>query len=104
MVIGEVVYIIAVLVLCGALALGAYIKRILDLKGSILGFIMGAVIGVFGHITWVILLLIFLVGSLKIGGFFEYQGQLTRESDSLFYTDHDLFNLTVKAKFEGVTF
>jgi len=59
----DLIYIAGVLAVCGILAYGAYLKRVLDLKGTVMGFIMGVLIGVFGHLTWVVLLLLFLITS-----------------------------------------
>jgi len=57
----DLVYPVIVVATCFLLAGLTYIRKILDLLGSILGFIMGLLIGLFGHILWLALLLIFLV-------------------------------------------
>lgn len=54
---------IIVLVISIILAILAYKKGVLDTQGSILAFIVGAVIGIFGSIYWLILLLIFMFSS-----------------------------------------
>jgi len=41
----------------------SYIRRILDRNGCLLAFIMGLVIGIFGSVVWLVLLLIFLFSS-----------------------------------------
>lgn len=54
--INTVVIVAACLLLSGL----AYIRKILDLQGSALGFVLGLVIGLFGSLLWLILLLLFL--------------------------------------------
>lgn len=54
----EAVVIVAACFLLGGLT---YHRKILDLRGSLLGFAMGLVIGLLGHLLWLILLLIFLI-------------------------------------------
>ena len=51
---------ILVLAACSLLAGLTYFHKILDLKGSVLGFIMGLLIGLMGHLFWLLLLLLFL--------------------------------------------
>lgn len=50
------------------------------------------------------LLLILFLSIFKIGGFFEYQGQGTKKSDSIFYTSYNRLNFTLSGKLEGVYF
>lgn len=52
---------IIVVLACTLLAALNLFFKVLDLKGSILAFVMGLAIGLFGHLYWLILLLIFLV-------------------------------------------
>ena len=52
-----------VLIISIALAFLAYKKEILDTKGSISAFLVGAIIGIFGSIFWLVLLLIFMFSS-----------------------------------------
>lgn len=56
-------YVIGVLALCILLSFLAYWEKVLDKWGSILAFIIGAVIGIFGGIMWLVLLLFFLITS-----------------------------------------
>jgi len=46
---------------CFILALFAYLRKILDLSGSIASFIIGIVIAIFGNIYWLITLICFLL-------------------------------------------
>jgi len=48
---------------CIALSVIAYVRKILDRNGCILAFVMGLVIGFFGSVVWLVLLLIFLFSS-----------------------------------------
>jgi uncharacterized protein (TIGR00297 family) len=48
---------------CVALSFIAYFRKILDRNGCILAFVMGLVIGFFGSVVWLVLLLIFLFSS-----------------------------------------
>ncbi|MEK6987373.1 MAG: DUF92 domain-containing protein [Candidatus Thermoplasmatota archaeon] len=50
-------------VLCGVLSSLAYYKRVLTLDGTIAAFAVGMVIGIFGDVTWLLLLLFFLLSS-----------------------------------------
>ncbi len=50
-------------VLCGVLCSLAYYKRVLTLDGTVAAFAVGMVIGVFGDVTWLLLLLFFLLSS-----------------------------------------
>ncbi|MFQ5909561.1 MAG: TIGR00297 family protein [Thermoplasmata archaeon] len=52
-----------VAVICGVLSVLAYYKNVLNKEGAATAFGVGFVIGVFGHIMWLILLLLFLVTS-----------------------------------------
>jgi len=55
--------IVLTLLTCTALSVIAYIRKILDRDGCVLAFIMGMVIGLFGNVVWLVLLLIFLFSS-----------------------------------------
>lgn len=57
----DVTNFVIVVLACTLLAILTFAFRILDKKGSLLGFVMGLVIGFFGHLYWLLLLLIFLV-------------------------------------------
>ena len=48
---------------CALLSVFAYFRNILDLKGSLLAFVVGAIISILGSILWLIMLLIFLLTS-----------------------------------------
>lgn len=54
---------IIVLILCATLSVLAFWLRVLTRWGSIAAFLVGAVIGIMGHISWVVLLLIFFLTS-----------------------------------------
>ncbi|UCE36974.1 MAG: DUF92 domain-containing protein [Thermoplasmata archaeon] len=69
-------YVVGVLVLCILLSLLAYWQKVLDIWGCILAFIIGAVIGIFGGIMWLILLLFFLITSF---GATKYKYSLKKE-------------------------
>ena len=56
-------YVLGVLVLCVILCVLAYWEKVLDLWGTILAFFIGAIIGIFGGILWLALLLFFLITS-----------------------------------------
>lgn len=49
--------------LCTALASLAYVKRVLTWDGSVAAFAVGFIIGIFGDILWLFLLLLFLMTS-----------------------------------------
>lgn len=49
--------------LCGVLSSLAYYKRVLTLDGTVAAFAVGLVIGIFGDVTWLLLLLFFLLSS-----------------------------------------
>jgi uncharacterized protein (TIGR00297 family) len=70
-------YVIGVLALCILLSFLAYWEKVLDKWGSILAFIIGAVIGIFGGIMWLILLLFFLITSF-IATRYKYSLKLER--------------------------
>jgi uncharacterized protein (TIGR00297 family) len=57
----DLMYAVVVIAACFLLAGLTYIRKMLDLLGSVLGFLMGLLIGLFGHLLWLMLLLIFLV-------------------------------------------
>jgi uncharacterized protein (TIGR00297 family) len=48
---------------CTALSTIAYYRKILDRNGCLLAFIMGLIIGLFGSVVWLVLLLIFMFSS-----------------------------------------
>src|SRR3972149_1712442 len=50
-------------VLCGVLSALAYRREVLTLDGTIAAFAVGMVIGVLGDVTWLLLLLFFLLSS-----------------------------------------
>ncbi|HYM40586.1 MAG TPA: DUF92 domain-containing protein [Thermoplasmata archaeon] len=49
--------------MCGVLCYLAYAKDVLTLDGSVAAFAVGMVIGIFGDVTWLFLLLFFLLSS-----------------------------------------
>lgn len=49
--------------LCGVLSSLAYYKHVLTLDGTVAAFAVGMVIGIFGDVTWLLLLLFFLLSS-----------------------------------------
>jgi uncharacterized protein (TIGR00297 family) len=55
--------VIGVLALCALLGWLAYSRKVLDKLGSVLAFIVGAVIGIFGGVLWLGLLIFFLLTS-----------------------------------------
>lgn len=55
--------VIGVLALCTLLGWLAYRQKVLDKLGSVLAFMMGAVIGIFGGVLWLTLLIFFLLTS-----------------------------------------
>lgn len=55
--------VLGVLLSCIIVGSVAYHFKVLDIWGSALAFVMGLVIGLFGHPIWLVLLLIFLVSS-----------------------------------------
>lgn len=69
-------YVVGVLGLCILLCLLAYWKKVLDLWGCTLAFFIGAVIGIFGNILWLILLIFFLITSF---GATKYKYALKKE-------------------------
>jgi uncharacterized protein (TIGR00297 family) len=50
-------------VFCAAMAAVSYQRKIFDLSGSLSAFVVGMVIGIFGNVLWLILLLVFLMSS-----------------------------------------
>jgi len=50
-------------VLCGALSYLAYVRDVLTWDGTVAAFGVGMVIGIFGDVTWLLLLLFFLLSS-----------------------------------------
>jgi len=57
----SVVQVILVLLLCSILASITYYRKLLTLTGSVSAFGVGTIIGVFGDVVWLILLLLFLL-------------------------------------------
>lgn len=55
--------VIGVLALCGFLSLLAFRFKVLDGWGAVLAFAMGAVIGIFGGVLWLTVLIFFLITS-----------------------------------------
>jgi uncharacterized protein (TIGR00297 family) len=56
-------YVLGVVILCAILCFLAYWEKVLDLSGTVLAFFIGAIIGIFGGILWLTLLLFFLITS-----------------------------------------
>ena len=52
-----------VIIACLALGVLSYLKRVLTLKGSVAAAIVGLIIGIAGGLSWILLLLLFLVTS-----------------------------------------
>lgn len=69
-------YVVGVLVLCVLLCLLAYWQKVLDKWGSILAFFIGGVIGIFGGILWLLLLIFFLITSF---GATKYKYSIKKE-------------------------
>ncbi|MEM2899849.1 MAG: DUF92 domain-containing protein [Thermoplasmata archaeon] len=67
----------ATFVLCSLIGGATYYKKALDGPGSLLAFIIGMVIGVFGHIIWVGMLLLFMSASF-IATRFKYEAKKAR--------------------------
>jgi uncharacterized protein (TIGR00297 family) len=55
--------VVVVTVLCGVLSALAFYKEVLTWDGSVAAFAVGMVIGIFGDVMWLVLLLLFLVTS-----------------------------------------
>jgi len=68
--------VIGVLALCALLGLLAYRYKVLDKLGSVLAFTVGAVIGIFGGVLWLALLIFFLLTSYAAT---KYKYALKRE-------------------------
>ncbi len=65
---------ILIIILCSALSLLAAWKGILTKGGSLTAFFVGIIIGIMGHFTWVILLLVFFLTSFLATKYkFEYK-------------------------------
>ncbi len=65
---------ILIIIICFTLSFLAHRKSILTKNGSIGAFFVGIIIGIMGHITWVILLLIFFLTSFLATKYkFEYK-------------------------------
>jgi uncharacterized protein (TIGR00297 family) len=69
-------YIIGVIALCILLCVLAYWQKVLDRWGAVLAFFIGAVIGIFGGILWLVLLVFFLITSF---GATKYKYTLKKE-------------------------
>ncbi|MEE9152074.1 MAG: DUF92 domain-containing protein [Thermoplasmata archaeon] len=69
-------YVIEVVALCIILCVLAYWKRVLDKWGTVLSFFIGAIIGIFGGILWLALLIFFLITSF---GATKYKYSLKKE-------------------------
>lgn len=69
-------YIIGVVALCILLCVLAYWQKVLDRWGAVLAFFIGAVIGIFGGILWLVLLVFFLITSF---GATKYKYTLKKE-------------------------
>jgi uncharacterized protein (TIGR00297 family) len=59
-------HVLIVLAMCGILSFLAYWEKVLDKSGSIIGFMVGAIIGIFGDIFWLLLLIFFLFTSFGV--------------------------------------
>jgi uncharacterized protein (TIGR00297 family) len=68
--------VIGVLALCTLLGWLAYRKKVLDKLGSTLAFMVGAIIGIFGGVLWLALLIFFLMTSYTAT---KYKYTLKRE-------------------------
>jgi uncharacterized protein (TIGR00297 family) len=63
-----------VVLICAALALLTLWKKVLDLQGAVLAFLVGIVIGICGSYVWLLLLLLFLLCSFGATKFkYEYK-------------------------------
>ena len=51
---------------CMAMAAASYYRKVFDLSGSLLAFVVGMIIGICGSVIWLLLLLVFLVTSFGI--------------------------------------
>jgi uncharacterized protein (TIGR00297 family) len=54
---------LAVTIFCTAMAILSYTKKVFNLSGSISAFVVGMVIGIFGDVLWLFLLMVFLIVS-----------------------------------------
>ncbi len=54
---------LGVAVFCTGMALVSYYRKIFDISGAVSAFVVGMVIGLCGHVLWLLLLLIFLMSS-----------------------------------------
>jgi len=59
----DLTIVLAVTIFCVVLAVLSYVKKVFSLSGSVAAFVVGMVIGIFGDILWLFLLLIFLLVS-----------------------------------------
>jgi len=72
----DLVTIVGVTVFCFAMAVATYVRRIFDFSGSASAFVVGVVIGVCGHVLWLLLLLLFLITSFGATKFrFEWKAR-----------------------------
>lgn len=58
-----------VLLLCAVLSLISYRMRLLTASGSLAAFVMGAIVGIFGSINWLLLLIAFTVAGFVVTRF-----------------------------------
>lgn len=66
--------VVVVVHICTALTLLAYWRRVLDRSGSFSAFFIGLVVGIFGSLIWLAVLLIFLICSFAVTKFkYEYK-------------------------------
>lgn len=63
-------------IVCALLALIAYWRRVFDIHGTYVAFLVGLVIGILGSLLWLIMLLVFLLSSFLATKFkFDYKKQ-----------------------------
>lgn len=62
----DIVTVAGVTTFCVVMAVASYRRKVFDLSGSLLAFVVGMVIGLCGSVLWLILLLVFLVTSFGI--------------------------------------
>lgn len=59
----DLLTIVGVTLFCAAMSGASYYRKIFDLSGSLSAFVVGMIIGVFGDVLWLLLLLVFMVSS-----------------------------------------
>ncbi|UCE73377.1 MAG: DUF92 domain-containing protein [Methanomassiliicoccales archaeon] len=69
-------YVLGVVFLCILLCMLAYWQKVLDKWGTAIAFFIGAIIGIFGGILWLVLLIFFLITSF---GATKYKYSLKKE-------------------------